>query len=487
MYTDSPQIDVQGKTQAEAAENHRQNIAERMARLGGIQLGGPMPSMNVKGRSAVPNSDLAQSEDITKTTQVADAEDEEVRRARIAAKLQSMGGMRIGILPGALKTTPPLLAGDEQTVAPPIVGDKQSLMAIQTSGAKDISYSMPVSNTSDGVEATPLPSARRAATKQSVASDLPGPAQDDSQGASWSTRPPIPAIPRHVALHNTSASNKEYVVKTTTTTPYLASEYREDSLAKEDILQSPDQTSVLLDPSLTPPRGTHRSSLHLTESPKTQSSWEIPTMVPDPLLRFDSMVLDLDHMSMSRLSTEEGSHQTPPMSPTVPTRPAPKRRSSQVPAPDTPKAPLMVDLTPEELDDLSQRIGAQIFEAAMQVYEAHKKSVVGDGSSTAFSKAAMGLVPNAAPPLGLNFGCLIYSQTGQTVHKRMSDVRPGDIVVIQKAILKGHKGLSSYHQEVGESEPAVAIVSSFEASNKSKMKVLQFNQSIKQKVGRELK
>ena len=81
-------------------------------------------------------------------------------------------------------------------------------------------------------------------------------------------------------------------------------------------------------------------------------------------------------------------------------------------------------------------------------------------------------------------GYLVYSQNGPTVHKRVSEIMPGDIVEVHDAKLKGHKGIHGYHMSVGTDEPALGVVSEFEPK-KSKIRVFQANQHVGQQV-REL-
>ncbi|KAF9553705.1 hypothetical protein CPC08DRAFT_737873 [Agrocybe pediades] len=128
------------------------------------------------------------------------------------------------------------------------------------------------------------------------------------------------------------------------------------------------------------------------------------------------------------------------------------------------------------------RVGVQVCEVATSLYEKSKKTVVGDGSYAGFVRAVLSSVPNAAPtPSSSNdaYGYLIYHQTGPTVHKRLSDIMPGDIVCIIDAKLKGHKGLGlqTYHQTVAPagSEPLVGVVGEFEPK---KTKVRVFHASV---------
>ncbi|KAL0062309.1 assembly of actin patch protein [Marasmius tenuissimus] len=77
-------------------------------------------------------------------------------------------------------------------------------------------------------------------------------------------------------------------------------------------------------------------------------------------------------------------------------------------------------------------------------------------------------------------GTSSIKQTGSSVQKRASEILPGDIVWLKDAKLKGHKGLHTYTQHVGEGDEAcVGVVSEFEAK-KFKVRVFQANQHVGQ-------
>ena len=122
-------------------------------------------------------------------------------------------------------------------------------------------------------------------------------------------------------------------------------------------------------------------------------------------------------------------------------------------------------------------------EVSAAMFERSKKSVIGDGSYVGFVRTVLGQVPNAAQPTDSleSLGYLVYSQSVGAVHRRVSDIMPGDVVVVSDAKFKGHKGLQSYNQSVGVGEPLVGIVGDFE-SKKSKVKVFQANQHVGQQV-----
>lgn len=116
------------------------------------------------------------------------------------------------------------------------------------------------------------------------------------------------------------------------------------------------------------------------------------------------------------------------------------------------------------------------------MYEKSKKTLIGDGTYSGFVQAVVATVPNALPvptPSG-DYGYLVYVQNGASVQKRASEIMPGDIVEIRDAKFKGHKGLQTYHQNVGGAgEDLVGVVGEFEAK-KSKIRVFHANQHVGQ-------
>jgi hypothetical protein len=119
------------------------------------------------------------------------------------------------------------------------------------------------------------------------------------------------------------------------------------------------------------------------------------------------------------------------------------------------------------------------------MFEKSKKTLIGDGTYTGFVQAVVATVPNAAavPTASGEYGYVVYLQNGASVQKRASEIMPGDIVEIHDAKFKGHKGLQTYHQNVGAAgEDLVGVVGEFEAK-KSKIRVFHANQHVGQQVG----
>jgi len=198
------------------------------------------------------------------------------------------------------------------------------------------------------------------------------------------------------------------------------------------------------------------------------SQWELP-LIPVSSLDFGDGSADLSLSSW----TEVG-----PSAP--PSKPTPSSRS-QLPPPDSSAKPppAEVSLSSDDLIAVWGRVGVQICEVATTLHEKSRKSLVGDGSYKGFVDAVLSQVPNAARPSPPSYGYLIYLQVGSAVQKRASDIMPGDIVMLSDAKFKGHKGIHTYHQNVGAEQPLVGIVGEFEPK-KSKIKVFEANQHVGQ-------
>ena len=131
-------------------------------------------------------------------------------------------------------------------------------------------------------------------------------------------------------------------------------------------------------------------------------------------------------------------------------------------------------MTADQLKATWRRVGTQVNEVVRELFEKSKKGVVGDGSYVGFVNAVLDKVPNTSTvEVGASsFGYLIYVQTGPSVTRRVADIMPGDIIVLQDAKLKGHKGLKTYHQNAGQGTPVVAIIDEHR-SRKSTVKTYQ--------------
>jgi len=139
-------------------------------------------------------------------------------------------------------------------------------------------------------------------------------------------------------------------------------------------------------------------------------------------------------------------------------------------------------ISADDLRALWNRVGVHVAEAASGLLERSKRTLVGTGSYEGFIAEALAQVPNAAAPHRPGeYGFLIYAQTGAQVHTRLTDIMPGDVVVLEAARLKGHKGLHTYSMSAGEGSPCMGVVGEFDPK-KLKLKALQANQRVGQVV-----
>ena len=137
-------------------------------------------------------------------------------------------------------------------------------------------------------------------------------------------------------------------------------------------------------------------------------------------------------------------------------------------------------MTSDDLRALWDRVGVYVGEAASRLLKRSKSTLVGNGSYESFVAEALAQVPNALPPQSPGeYGILIYAQVGVQVHTRVTDILPGDIVVLDAAKLTGHKykGFNFYFDYVGEGTPRMGVVSEFDVK-KLKLKVLQASQRV---------
>jgi hypothetical protein len=137
-------------------------------------------------------------------------------------------------------------------------------------------------------------------------------------------------------------------------------------------------------------------------------------------------------------------------------------------------------MTSDDLRDLWGRVGVYVGEEASGLLERSKRTLVGNGSYESFVAEALAQVPNALPPQSPGeYGILIYAQAGVQVHTRVTDILPGDVVVLDAAKLKGYKykGFNFYIDCVGEGAPRMGVVSQFNMK-KLKLKVLQASQRV---------
>ena len=480
----------------DAEQARRRTIAERMAKLGGLRFGAPMPT-SAPRRPPPPPEPQAEQEDVAVDEKPAEAEeavaeeeeDEFARKQRIAARIAGMGGMRFGMLPGAAPPKPPPRVHHEdeeenvKSPAPP----KRSAPSVppppppppaeheqeDESDYHHVSDTEPVTNEESELEEV---------TYTDAEDEAPPPVPDRS-ARRVSTGPP--PVPQTRPLSPPSFASAPPVPRTrppappafTYPPPPPHAPPPPSSYDTQGDFVMVDQAEDVDEPPPPPPPRAAR--------PPPRAPPRAPPPAPDTAAERaeSSTIPNIDFgaeadLSLSAQWSEDSTAYPPTHSQTA-------SEATQAPARAAPAAEQR-DLTPDELMAHWGRVGVQIHEVAAALFEKSKKSVVGDGSYLGFVRAVLAQVPTAAAPPDAGgaldeLGYLVYSQVAGAVQRRASDIMPGDVVIVSEAKFKGHKGLQSYHQNVGVGAPLVGVIGDFEAK-KSKVRVFQANQHVGQQV-----
>jgi myosin tail region-interacting protein MTI1 len=483
----------------------RTTIAERVAKLGGIKFGAPPPVNRVQP-SAVPTqpAEDAGTEGSTAGSsgqpvleEDENEEDEQARRQRIAAKIAGLGGMRVGMLP-----TQPVIA-PVSTPPAPHIAVRPGEGATARSPPRDIvpprrpaayhhheseqEYEQP-SSSDDGVQVEAEESELEEVRHEELMED-----EYDDGGVEEETHvtPPPPPPPR---------STRPPVPTARPPIPLALQPGRSGSIStimpvpRPPVLRQPASDFVMVEPEEaplpSPVRHSRTPSYQWSPAPPPQpqessdliggGQWELPS-IPSGSLDLGNSVITGD---LSGSMWSEDSTAYPPR-PSISTPPPPPPTGA-VPQQQHPRTPAAVpsQMTSEDLRALWGRVGVHVGEAATRLLERSKRTLVGNGSYEGFIAEALSQVPNALPPQRQtpgDYGILIYAQTAAQVHTRVTDILPGDVVMLDGAKLKGYKGLHTYSISAGEAAPCMGVVSEFDVK-KLKLKALQANQRVGQAV-----
>ena len=198
--------------------------------------------------------------------------------------------------------------------------------------------------------------------------------------------------------------------------------------------------------------------------------WEQPSILSGSLDLHDS-----GDLSGSRWSEDSTTY--PPAAPSLALHPP-----SVSGQPRAAPVAISARVTANELRAVWSHVGTHVAEAASDLFECSKRTLVGTGSYEGFIAEALVHVPNAAPPHHPGeYDFLIYAQMGAKVHTCLTDIMPGDVVVLKGAKLKGHKGLQTYSQSMGGASPCMGVVPEFDVK-KLNLRALQVNQRVGQAV-----
>ena len=470
----------------------RKTIAERMAKLGGIRLGAPpqiprvQPSVSeeVGTDRGVESSGQPASEEPGEQPEETEEEDEQARRQRIAAKLAGMGGMRFGMLP--VQPPPPPAPVRREEEATPRELPRNILpppAPVALPSESDYEYYEHPSSSDDGehveAEESELEEVRHEDledeydvedVEEEMEVGIPPPPPPPR-----STRPPIPsARPPPVPSTPPPRSGSADTLTSIPRPPVRQATSDFVLIEAEDAQPAPSARRG-------PPPRTAPPVPELSESVVATGPWELPS-IPSSSLEFGDggATSDLSASMWSEDSTAYPS--TAPRGSAPPTAPppaVPPRLSLEQPRP---LASAPARMTVDELRTVWGRVGFHVAEAAGALLERSKHKLVGNGSYEGFVAEALAEVPNASAAQGPGeYGFLVYAQTAAQVHTRLADIMPGDVVVLEGAKFKGHKGLHSYSMSAGESAPCMGVVSEFDPK-KLKLRALQANKRVGQAV-----
>jgi hypothetical protein len=252
--------------------------------------------------------------------------------------------------------------------------------------------------------------------------------------------------------------------------------------ASDFVMVEPEEEAPLPSPTLHSRVPSHQWSVHLPQESSDlagSGQWELPSI---PSGSFDLGTGDLSGSMWSEDSTAYPP--AVPGRPAISTPPPLAGGALQQLVGQRPRTPAAIpsQMTSDDLRALWDRVGVHVGEAASRLLERSKRTLVGNGSYEGFIAEALAQVPNA---LSLQspgeYGILIYAQTAAQVHTRVTDILPGDVVVLDAAKLKGYKGLHTYSISTGEGAPCMGVVSEFDVK-KLKLKALQANRRVGQAV-----
>ena len=518
-----------------------------MAKLGGLKFGAPLnvpirpprpppppPPVETAAEKEAPERS---SENVDAQASSEDEEEEAARRARIATKLASMGGLRLGMVPSlsgpntvALPRTivdnaekqatslPPRSAPPRPNLPspPPLTQSDQSIISqgseLEIKTESDVVRIGEEDSELDEVNATdledtepmtpppipprserrPLPERQRTSSSTSrFVEDLPPPLPPGrrpmSPSSHSSVRVPTDSIDRKFSGESSIRPSSPHMQKSSSADYVLVDEPEEE----EEIPPPPPPRSISSGPPRRtsvvpttpipppPPPPLPSSSLVEAQSQSLGGLNDSQTFASEwGLPNIPDSTLDLSVVGdMSASSWSEDSTSYPPPLPVA----HPPRPSKSLPAQPA-QQNAEVRLTGDELLALWGRVGVHLGEVANMLYDKSKKTLIGDGTFTGFVNAVLTQVATARVPSQMSkypYGHLIYAQTADTVQKRLAEIMPGDVITLEEARFKGYKGLhQSYQQNVGfNGVPVVGVVGEFD-TKKSKVKVFEANQHV---------
>lgn len=509
----------------------RRTIAERMARLGGIRFGAPPPIAPVHRPS--PQEEEGEVKGEAGGGPEEEEDEERARKERIAKKLAGMGGMRLGMVP-MMPTKPAKQVEDHDT------GEESAPRQVEETGEESFIHPPRPSGPRRAIppphRAVPPPQVEEDQETSEESSIPPRPSGPHRA----IPPPPPPAAPEtdeeYESMTNTSIEEAESEMEEirheevegqdeAPPPPIPSRQGRRASVPVPQTHPSPPPRPPV--PTILPTR--KPSSASQTSTARKSSTDSTSTAASPTITRKQSAKAQSDYVMVEEPVEDipsRATHPPPPRSipppPASPPLPPEMTSSSQWELPSIPRGSLdlgavtdlsnswsedlvssvtsappplpsktlakqanvdydSLNITPDDLTAVWGRVGVQVCESATALYEKSKKALIGDGTYHGFIQAVIDQVPIAAPVSTSSYGYLVYAQTGGVVQKRVSDIMPGDVVLLHDAKFKGHKGIQTYSQSVGAGEPLVGVIGEFEAK-KFKIRVFQANQHVGQQV-----
>lgn len=434
-----------GEDQEEEPQPHKQTLAERMAKLGAIKIGGPPPMIPRRAPRQEESEDgpsaatpPPEAEDDAVQSPTAELTEEERRRA-ISARLAAQGGMRIGMLPMAAAPPPPPArehprARSEDSVRSASSGNvpartipppPQPVQEEQDSDYGPEVDERELQEAQEVAEPEPLP----------VSPPPPPPARRPSVPSAPSS-PPLPPGRRSSVIPHPPPPSRA---------PPSVQDSHADYVFVEEEAPPPPPPPRSARPASRPPPAT-RSPPPAASTPRSSTpqsgQWEIPS-------------IGAAHLDLS-LGGAWGAD--------VPTQLQPQAQ-----------APSRRSLDGNALHELGVRVGTRVLQSAHALASHARNHVVGDGTSAGFVRAVLDGAGVTAP--AENPGHIVYSQTAGAVSVRKSEIVAGDVVRLRGARFHGRKGLSRYTLD---EDDTLAVVIEVEARGEAKgykLRALKANQS----------
>ena len=450
---DDPETETENKEDEENEAARKERITAKLAGMGGMRFGMLPPSVPVgmapaSARRLVSKQEDSESEDVV---------------LPVPAPSSQRG-------PPSRRPPPPVEPEPEQQdlASSRVLSDDGVKVEAEESEIEEVHYSDADVRSEEEEVVAPLPPARRpVATSKPLEDVLPTPPPRSPLG-----RPPVPGLPGSLLARRVSGTAGSVSSRTssadyssTAETPVASSRARTsqegldnglrpqseyvmvevDPEAEEAPTPQPRRPTRAPPPSIPLPPPPPPSAIDPPEDLASSTQWELPS-IPQGAAEF---VADSDVASTGWSDDSTAVHVPPPppplQAPTMPNLPTATAPSTQTASSTSRRSTSSIDqeqaLSADDLMTTWGKVGAQVTQAASDLFEESKRTLVGDGSYAGFVRAVLARVPAALrSSRPEEWGYLIYAQTRTTVQRRVVDVMPGHVISFRDAKLKGLKG-----------------------------------------------